>query len=886
MKSVRGFVARVAGLFGRSRQEREMAEELESHIQMHVDDAVRAGMAPEEARREAVRKLGGLEPTKEAVRDRRRLPFFETAWRDLRFAARSLAKNPGFAAVTIATLALGIGANTAIFTVVHAVLLERLPFHEPGRLVAVWEENFQRPGRKNVVAPFNYLRWQERDTPFASMAAFYDYRVNLTGEGPPEQLVAGFVMPGFFTTLGVAPMLGRAFTPDEGPDGKDQVVMLGHGLWQRRFGGDPAIVGKTIRLDGKPVSVIGVMPPRFGLFLKTGTLAGRPAELWAPMAFTEKGAQRSGRYASAIARLKPGETLESARTRMSAIASALAAEFPDRDAGWSVQLIPLHAEVAGELRTTLLVLSGAVGFVLLIACANVAGLLLARGTSRVREMAVRTALGAGRGRILSQLLTENLLLALLGGALGLLLARWGVALLVALSPADLTGLALVKLSPSVLAFTFVLSVLTAVVSGLVPALAGSRSDVQESLKDGARTGGPGVRTRTLRKAFVVSEVALAVVLLVSAGLMLKSLDALGRVDPGFERESVLTGRVALTDDRYNEDPVAMRFFAEAVEQAGRLPGVREAGVVSFLPFTGLAAATDFTIVGRPVPPPSEELTTEVRVCDNGYFRAMRIPLSRGRVFTDREMREKSDVVLVSDAFARLYFSGEDPIGQKLVVDMMEDPPPTEIIGVVGDVKHAGLAAEARPMVYWPHPQLVYGAMTLVLRTDSDPGAVAPMLVRTVQELDKDQPVSDLRTMEQWIGASLARERFASMLLLLFAGLALVLAAIGIYGVMSYVVGQRTTEMGIRAALGASAGDIRRLILRDGARLLLAGLTIGAPLALAGSRALKSLLYETPGADPVTFAVVLGVLAAAALLASYLPARRAAQVAPAEALRRA
>ena len=883
-RSVRGFFARLAGLFGRTRQERDMSEELESHIQMHVDDAVRGGMTPEQARREAVRKLGGLDVTKEAVRDRRRLPFFERAWQDLRFAARSLGKNPGFTAVTIATLALGIGANTAIFTVVHAVLIERLPFHEPSRLVAVWEENAQRPGRKNVVAPFNYRRWQERETPFASMAGFYDSRVNLTGDGRPEQLVAQFVMPSFFSTLGTAPMLGRAFTADEGPDGNDQVAILSHGLWQRRFGGDPAVVGRTIQVDRRPVTIIGVMPPRFGLFLKTGTLAGKPADLWAPMVFTEKGAQRSGRYASAIARLKPGETPASAQTKMAAIASALATQFPERDAGWSIQVVPLHAEIAGEMRSTLLILFGAVGFVLLIACANVAGLLLARGTARVREMAIRTALGAGRGRILSQLLTENLLLALVGGAVGLLLARWGVALLVALSPADLTGLSLLRLSPQVLAFTFLVSVLTAGLCGLAPALAGSRPDVQDSLKDGARSGGASVRTRILRKAFVVSEVALAVVLLVGAGLMLKSLAALGRVHPGFEPEGLLTARVTLSGEQYKEDPPTLRFFAEAVDRAAKIPGVREAGVVSFLPFTGLAAATGFTIVGRPVPPPGEELSTEVRVCDDGYLRAMRIPLLRGRVFTDREMREKTDVVLVSEGFAKQFFPGQDPIGHKLVIDMMEEPPATEIVGVVGDVKHAGLAAEARPMVYWPHPVLVYGGMTLVVRTGSDPAAAAPMLERAIQAIDKDQPLSDVRTMEQWIGASLARERFASMLLLLFAALALTLAAIGIYGVMSYVVGQRTTEMGIRAALGATAPDLRRLILRDGARLLLVGLAIGLPLALAGSRALRSLLYETPAADPATFAVVLGVLAAATLFASWLPARRAARVAPAEALR--
>ena len=886
MRGIRGFFARAAGLFGRTRHEREMNEELESHIQMHVDDAIRRGLSPENARREALRKLGGLDATKEAVRDRRRLPFFETAWQDVRFAARSLAKNPGFAAVTIATLALGIGANTAIFTVVHAVLIERLPFHEPARLVAVWEENAQRPGRKNVVAPFNYRRWQERSTPFASMSGIYDTRVNLTGDGRPEQLVAQFVMPSFFTTLGAEPMMGRAFAPDEGPDGNDQVVILSHGLWQRRFGGDPAIVGKTIRIDGHPMTIVGVMPPRFGLFLKTGTLAGKPAELWAPMVFSEQGAQRSGRYASAIGRLASGETLASAQTKMSAIASALADQFPERDKGWSVRVVPLHEEIAGDLRPTLLILFAAVGFVLLIACANVAGLLLARGTSRVREMAIRTALGAGRGRILSQLLTENLLLALVGGAVGLLLARWGVALLVAFSPADLTGIRLVQLSPSVLAFTFAVSILTALLCGLVPALAGSRPEVQESLKDGARSAGAGVHTRVLRKAFVITEVALAVILLAGAGLMLRSLGALGRVNPGFQREGLLTARVSLAGEQYKEDAPVLRFFSEAVGRASKLPGVREAGAVSFLPFTGLAAATDFRIVGRPVPPPGQELGTEVRVCDNGYLRTMRIPLVRGRLFTDREMRVKSDVVLVSEGFAKEFFPGQDPLGQKIVVDMMQDPPPTEIIGVVGDVKHAGLNAEARPMVYWPHPELVYGGMTLVLRTDSDPAAAAPMLERAIQSIDKDQPLSDVRTMTQWIGASLARERFASALLLLFAALALTLAAIGIYGVMSYIVGQRATEMGIRSALGATARDIRSLILRDGARLLLVGLAVGLPLALAGSRALRSLLFETRAADPATFAVVLAVLAAAALFASWLPARRAAKIAPAEALRQA
>ncbi len=434
MRGLRAFFARVAGVFGRSRQERELAEELEAHLQMHVEDAVRAGMTREAARRDAVLKLGGVEATQESLRDRRRVPVVETALRDLRFAARSLAKSPGFTAVTIATLALGIGANTAIFTIVHAVMIEPLPFHEPDRVVAVWEENAQRPGRPNVISPANFIRWQERSTAFESMSAFVDFRAALTGQAAPEELVAMAVTSNFFTTLGAAPMLGRTFAPDEGPDGHDSVTVLSHGLWQRRFGADPGIVGRTIQLNGRPFTVIGVMPPGFGLFLKSGSLVGKPAELWEPLAFTAKHREPRGRYMSAVARLAPGKTVEEASVQMKTIAAGLATEFPDHDTNWTVRLVPVHREISGAMRPVLLVLFGAVAFVLLIASANVASLLLARGTSRVRELAIRTALGASRARLLWQLMAENLLLALFGGVFGLLVARWGVQFLLALSP--------------------------------------------------------------------------------------------------------------------------------------------------------------------------------------------------------------------------------------------------------------------------------------------------------------------------------------------------------------------------------------------------------------------------------------------------------------------
>src|SRR4051794_16037768 len=803
---------------------------------------------------------------------------------DIRYAIRLYLRTPGFTAIAVLALALGIGANTAIFTIVNAVLIEPLPYRDPSRLVAMWELNQKRPGRPNTLGPANVVRWLERTTAFEGIAPFYDYRVNLTGSGAPEEIITLDVTPAFFPTLGVAPLLGRAFAADEGPEGHDAVTVLSYELWQRRFAGDPGVVGRTLQINGRPVTVIGVMPPQARFFLKRWSLTGKPPEMWMPFAFTAASRTPRGRYMSAIARLKPGVALSAAQAEMDTVMAGLRTELPQFDAGWGAVLVPLQREMAGDLRPALLVLTGAVGFVLLIACANVANLLLARGAARQREIAIRSALGAGRIRVMRQLLTESLVLCVLGGALGLLVAQWALALLLAISPVGLADLGPVRLSYPVLGFTAAVSLATAVVCGFAPAFEGARGSVQEALKDGARQIGLGVRHRRLRQAFVVGEIALAVVLLVGAGLMIRSFGTLRAVNPGFTANNVLTARVTVPVRRYSDDPKVIAFFAGLTAKLRAIPGVESAGAVSYLPLAGPGAATSVAIVGEPPALPGEGLSTEVSVCDDGYFATMKIPLVRGRLFTAREMAEKSNVVIVNETLAKRFFPNQDPLGKSLVIAMNQPNVPTEIVGVVGDVKFTGIASETRPMTYWPHPQLAYSAMTLTVRTAGDPAAFAPMIERAVHDVDRDQPVADVRTMDQWVARNLSQARFSSTLLTTFAALALALAAIGIYGVMSYAVTQRTSEIGIRLALGAEARDILGMVVGNAVKHAAIGLSIGVVLALALSRTLTSLLYETAASDPRTFAAVVAVLGGVAIAASYFPARRASRIPPVDALR--
>ena len=807
-----------------------------------------------------------------------------TILQDVRYGLRVLSKAPGFTVVAVLAVALGVAANTAIFSVINAVLLEPLPYREPGRLVSLWEMNRTRDARQNVLSPANLIDWKEQTDVFEDVAAFTDGAANMTGGGDPEEVVVGYVTPNLFPLLGVEPIKGRGFAPDDARPGAARTVVLSHGLWQRRFGSDPGVVGKTFNLSGAPVEVVGVMPARFQWFIRKGSRTAAPPEMWSAFELSDTYRKRQGRYMSAVARLKEGVTRERAEMELNHLAARLEQQYPEFNKGWGAEVVQLRDQFAGPIRPILWVLLGAVGFLLLIACANVANLLLARGASRQKEIAIRTALGAGRARVVRQLLTESLLLAIVGGALGLLLAWWGVELLVAMSPRDVLDLGGVGVNVPVLLFTLGVSLVTGVVFGVVPAFEASRVSTSESLKDGAKGTTVGKRSGRLRGAFVVAEIALALVLLVGAGLMLKSFARLRSVDPGFQSDNLLTMRVSLPTRKYKGDAPVIAFTRQATERLAALPGVTAAGATNYLPFAGPGAATNFKIVGRPDPPPGEEPDTDVRVTDENYFRAMGVSLLSGRMYTAQESAERGRVAVVTRSFAEKYFPGEDPIGKRLVVNMKNEPNPTEIVGVVGDVKLDSLDEQPQPTVYWPHAELVYSNMTFVVRTTGDPAALGTAARAAIQSIDADQPVADLRTMNHFLAESVARARFAATMLGVFALVALLLAGVGVYGVMSYAVAQRTHEIGVRVALGAQARDVLRMVVGHGMALAGAGLAAGLVGAFALTRLLSSLLFEVSATDLVTYATLTGFLLVVALLACLIPALRATKVDPMVALR--
>jgi putative ABC transport system permease protein len=862
----------------------DIDEELRLHLEMQVEDNVGRGMSPDEARRAALKTFGNFDSIRERSYEVRGGGMAESILQDVRYAGRMLAKRPGFTAVAALTLALGVGANTAIFSVVEAVLLRALPYAHADRTVILWENNRADNRPHNVVSPANVLDWRDQSKSFDQVALFVDVRANLTGLGDPEEIGSQLVTANLFDLLGSQAALGRTFTVEDGKEGAPAVAILSHGFWQRRFGGSPDAIQRTITLSGSPVTIVGVMPPDFQWFIKESSRTGKPPEIWMPLSIPQQFRIRRGRFLSVVARLAPGVTQRQAQTELDGITARLENQYVEFNKGWGATVVPLRDQLAGEIRPALLVLLGAVGFVLLIACVNVANLLLARAAGRHREIAIRSSIGAGRRRILRQLLTESLSLSLLGGLLGLLLARWSVQALVALSPANLLAADQVGVNLPVLAFTLILSILTGLVFGLVPALETSRVKLSVTLNEASRGNSGSARGRRMRDALIVAEVGLALVLLVGAGLMIRSFLRLQAVNPGFDAANLLTLRVSLPGPKYAEDPKVIAFHREAVSRLQTLPGVQSASAVQALPFADLGAATSFAIVGRPAPPLGEEPGTDVRVVDENYFKTMGIPVIAGRTFTEQEGKEARKVVVINQAMARRYFPGENPLGKSLVIDMMDDPPPTEIIGVVGDARYANLDGELRPMIYWPIPQLPYNTMTYMLRTSGNAETLANAARREILAIDKDQPVSDIRTMESWLADSIARTRFGTTLLGAFAGLALILAAIGIYGVMSHSVAQRESEIGVRMALGAQARDVLRLVLRHGLSLVLVGVALGLLGALALTRVLGSLLYGVTATDPLTFAAIALLLTAVSWLACYLPARRATRVDPLTALR--
>ena len=793
---------------------------------------------------------------------------------DVRYAARRLRKSPGFALVAVGALTLGIGANTAIFSVVNSVLLRPLPYPEPEQLVQVWETRPRMNMPRTEVAPHEFLAWAGQSQSFRQLAANDSTEYNLTGRGEPERVTGALVTASYFPLLGVSPARGRAFLAEEDEPGKENVVVLGHELWQSRFNSDPSVVGQSVSLDGVPCTVVGVMPRGFSL--------PNGAELARPIAFSAADRAKAGsHFLNVYGRLKEGVTLAQAEGEMAAVAGRVEQDFGEANVGHRVVLVPLHEQVVGGARTALLVLLGAVGLVLLIACANVANLLLARAAGRRREVAVRSALGASRWRIVRQLLAESLLLSALSGAAGLLLAVWGVDLLVSLDPTGVQRAGEVTLDWRVLGFTLGLSLLTGLLFGLAPALQASKADFNESLKEGGRSA-QGLGRSRLRGALVVSEVALTLVLLVGAGLLVKSFRQLLAVESGLDPHGVLTMDVSLPRAKYAERQQITSFYERLVEQAASLPGVEAAGAVSVLPLAGNDNSNFVQIEGRPPLPPGQALRAGRRNVSADYFRALGIRVKRGRAFSASDSNGAPPVVVINEAMARSFFAGEDPVGKRIRTG--DRSPWVEVVGVVGDVRHRGLDVDTRPEMFFPHPQAPSRQMTLAVRASGDPLALAGPLRERVRELDRDQPVGNVKTMETWVAESVASRRFSVLLLGVFACVAAGLAALGLYGVVSYSVAQRTHEIGLRVALGARPRDVLRLVIRQGMILTLLGTAVGLLAALALTRVMSGLLFGVGATDAATFVTVPLLLVAVALLACYLPARRATKVDPMVALR--
>jgi putative ABC transport system permease protein len=797
----------------------------------------------------------------------------QTLGQDLRFGARMLLKKPGFTLIAVITLALGIGANTAIFSVVNAVLLQPLPYPDPDRLMRMWETSRQE--KSNLSFPC--LRdWREQSQSFAQIAAYEYESFILTGGDQPERVSGAKVSDNFFQTIGLKPALGRDFLSEEDRYGGPRVAVISHGLWQRRFAGDQQLIGRALTINNETYAVIGVLPP--GLEFPVSRV-----EIWTPLALDPKRiGERGDHFLNVIGRLNPGVSTQTAQAEMNAVARRMEEQYPNNNTGVGALIMPLSEELVGDVRRALFVLMGAVGFLLLIACTNVATLLLAQSAGRQKELAIRAALGAGRARLIRQLMVESLLLAAFGGGAGLLLAFWLVDLLAPAIPGGMYNANAVGLNSSVLYFTVGVSFVTGLIFGLAPALRGSKADLNESLRDGGRGMTGGLRHQRLRNVFVAIEMALALALLAGGGLLIKSFWHLRQIEPGFDPRHVLTLTLNLPETRYASAEEQNAFIARVLEHLAALPGVTAVGATTELPFTGSRTGSSFEIEGRAPLPRGQSLNADVRVVSADYFLAMGISLRRGRGFTSHDNAGSSGVAAINERAARLYFPNEDPIGKRVIMRGREK---FEIVGIVGDLKHGSLKETTRPEIYRHAPQVSLRTwMDLAVRTESDPESLTTAVRDAIRAIDPDQPVYNVRTMEERLARSIATNRFYALLLGLFAAVAMALAAGGVYGVMSYTVTQRTHEIGVRMALGAQRGDVLSLVIRQGMAVALIGVGAGVIAALALARLMTGLLYEVGAGDPLTFVIATTLLSTVALLACYLPARRATRVDPMIALR--
>ncbi|UCC73158.1 MAG: ABC transporter permease [Gemmatimonadota bacterium] len=804
-------------------------------------------------------------------------------WHDMKLSVRMLRRDPGFATVAVLTLALGIGGTSAIFSVVNGVLLRPFPYANPSRLVVVWERKVG--GLPYMFAsPPNYADWRDDNQVFDNMGAFTRRRLTLQGETESFVIRGADVTADMFSTLGARPLMGRLFTADDDRDGSEPVVLLSYDFWHRRFGGDPAVVGTSILLNEQSHAVIGVLPPDFDFpppIVLEGAIPNEDTEVWRPLAMDLGNMSRGAHFLTVIARLKDGFDVDRATAEMNTLARRLQLEYPESNSGWEVTITPLDRQVLGDIRIQLLILLGAVAIVLLIACVNVANLLLARGTTRLREFAVRSSLGAGRRRLLRQLLTESLGLSLVGGIIGLALAVWGANLLIQMAPQDIPRLDQVGLDGRVVGFTLLVTIVTGALFGLAPAFQGAAENLSERLREGGRGQAEGRASSRLRSGLVVAEVALSLVLLVGAGLLFQSFLRLRNIDTGFQAANRLTLRLTPPVSRYPAAPNLIAAYAGLETRLNAIPGVSAAGFVSEVPLAADRGGTSFTFEGEVEPPPDENRTINFAIVTPNYFRAMGVNLLQGRYFTEHDGPTGEPVVIINDAFVRRHFPNEDPIGKVLVIHDYT----LRIVGVVAGVRHAGLRIDPNPSVYVAYSQIPFSrSMSLVMLSETRADAALGTVREAIRQFDPGLPLYDVKTMEQVMSESLARMRFSTLLMALFSIVAVLLATIGIYGVISYSVSRRTREIGVRVAIGARSEDILRLVLKQGMRLVGIGVVVGSVAALGFSRFLNVLLYRVDVKDMVTLAGVALLLVLVALLACYLPARRAMKIEPIEALR--